>query len=119
MPKNFTLLLVDDDLDFLAALRHVLKETQGLRLLTASTAESASQLLPQADAVLADYMFPYAAEFEGIVRKSGKPLARMSGKVDRALNLELKKPFSRKQLPETVQLLRFLHTPKIRESFAA
>ena len=119
MPKSFTLLLVDDDLDFLSALRNVLKDTQGVRLLTASTAESASQLLPQADAVLADCVFPYATEFESIVRKSGKPLARMSGKVDRALNLELKKPFSRKQLLETVQLLRFLHTPRLKESFAA
>jgi hypothetical protein len=112
MSKVFTLLIVDDDADFLLAIRAALNGMRGLRLLTSSTAEGGVQLLMEADAVLADCVFPYSAEFESIVRKSGKPLARMSGKVDRATNLELKKPFSRKDLIQTVEYLRFLHGPR-------
>ncbi len=112
MQKAFALLVVDDDVDFLAAIRTALSRVKGLQLLTAATAEGAARLLPEADAVLADCIFPYASEFEAMVRQSGKPLARMSGKVDRATNLELKKPFSKQDLLRTVEYLRFLYVPR-------
>jgi len=119
MQHTFTLLVIDDDIDFLTAVRTALRGVRGLRLLTTSTAEGGAQLLFEADAVLADCIFPYASEFEAMVRKSGKPLARMSGKVDRATNLELKKPFSKRDLLRTVEYLRFLHFPRDKQSRAS
>ena len=119
MPKTFSLLIVDDDIEFLNSVRKSLQQVSQLQVLTASTAEAAVQRLPQADAVLADCVFPYAEEFEAIVKKTGKPMARMSGKVEKALNLQLRKPFTSRELLETVKLLKFLHAPRIREGSQA
>ena len=115
MGKTFALLIVDDDIEFLNSVSKALQNVNQLQVLTASTAEAAVQRLAQADAVLADCVFPYAEDFEAIVKKTGKPMARMSGKVEKALNLQLHKPFTTRELLEAVKLLKFLHAPRTKD----
>ena len=119
MKRAFRILLLDDDAAFLNALARQLEQLGGLQIFTALTADEGAELLPHVDAVLADCVFPDAQLFEEAVRKSGKPIIRMSGKVGRAMNLELHKPFSPRELLNTVELLRFLHSPQLKATKAA
>ena len=113
MQKPFVLLVVDDDTDFLRGVVTALRNMENLKVVTASTAEAAVLRLGDADAILADCVFPYAQEFEALVQKTGKPMARMSGKVEKALNLQLHKPFTQRELLETIKNLKFLHSPRL------
>jgi DNA-binding response OmpR family regulator len=119
MKKRFRILIVDDDLKFAQSVATTLRRFENLETLIATTAEYAVRLLPEVDAVLADCVFPYAQDFEAAVRGSGKPMIRMSGQVDRALNLELRKPFGSRELVQAIQMLLFLHEPRVREGRAA
>jgi CheY-like chemotaxis protein len=112
MKRAFRLLVVDDDVAFLNQVVASLSSIGGLTLYSASSADEAIELLPHVDAVLADCVFPNAFRLEEAVRQSGKPMVRMSGQVGRAPNLELLKPFTPKELLESIELLRFLHSPQ-------
>lgn len=119
MKRAFKILLLDDDAAFLNALARQLQQVGGLQIYSALSCDEGIELLPHVDAVLADCVFPDAQRFEEAVRASGKPIVRMSGKVGRAMNLELLKPFSPRELLDSVQLLRFLHSPQLRDRRAA
>lgn len=119
MRKRFRILVVDDDVEFAQSVANTLKRFDNLDILVATTADYAVQLLPEVDAILADCIFPYAQEFEASVRRTGKPMIRMSGQVSRALNLELRKPFGSRELVQAIQMLRFLHEPKTRQARTA
>jgi DNA-binding response OmpR family regulator len=109
--NNFRLLVLDDEQTLLSAMVLRLEKVKNLQVFSASTAEEGLRLLPQVDAILADCVFPQASMFEEAVRKSGKPIVRMSGKIERGLNLTLHKPFSGEELLDVVQMLQFLHAP--------
>jgi len=115
MKRAFRILVLDDDCTLVETLAQRLSKVQGLQVMTATTAEEGLELIPHVDAVLADCVFPRAEVFEAAARQSGKPMIRMSGKVGRALNLELLKPFSGQDLIETIERLKFLHSPHLRD----
>jgi hypothetical protein len=69
------------------------------------------ELLPKVDVVIADCIMPEIEVFDRLVRDTHKPVARMSGLPVRATNMEISKPFTKKQILETVEMLRFFHSP--------
>jgi hypothetical protein len=101
---------VDDEREVLSAVSAVLEDRLDLQIFTAQTAEDAIRLLPAVDGVIADCIFPKVEDFEAQVRRTGKPIIRMSGRVDRATNLELIKPFTSRQIEESLELLRFFQS---------
>ncbi len=108
--SKFRILIVDDESDILDALSHLLAKVDGIEVFTAQNAEDAIRFLPQVDAIIADCIFPEVAAFERHLKRLGKPNVRMSGKITRAENFELAKPFTAKQVRDSVELLRFFHT---------
>jgi DNA-binding response OmpR family regulator len=118
MSSKFRILIVDDEPDILDVICDVLTKIVDLEVVTAQNGEEAKKLLPTVDAVIADCLFPDCQLFERALAASGKPAIRMSGKIDRATNLELPKPFKSRQLINAVEMLRFFHSPD-RESLRA
>jgi len=109
MPKSekFKVLIVDDEPDILEAIEFMLSDQKNLMVLTAVTAEHAIKLLPFVDGVIADCVLPHSSELDSIFKKCGKPVIRMSGKISRATNLAMPKPFTSDQLKESIEMLKF------------
>ena len=108
--RKFRVLIVDDELEMLAGIAGLLRTRTDLEVFTAQTADQAIELLPGVDAVIADCVFPDSERFNRLADRSGKPIIRMSGLVANTVNLELSKPFTKQQLRDSVELLRFLHS---------
>lgn len=99
-------LVVDDDDGMLHAIKQVLSKDDSIEIVTANNANAAIELLCTADAILADCIFPDAALFDDKVQQTGKPVLRMSGRVRRASNLQLAKPFTGRELRDAITMLR-------------
>ena len=109
--RPFKVLIVDDEPEILECIRDMLIDKKDIEIFTTASAEEGISLLPHVDAVLADCVFPQVEEFNETVKRLGKPIIRMSGKVRRATNLEIPKPFSAKQVRSSIEMLRFFHNP--------
>ena len=107
LPHKFRVIVVDDERDILDSIQEMLHGQENIEILTAQTAELAIALLPQVDGVIADVVIPNAPELDRIFRNSGKPIIRMSGKINRATNLALPKPFTAQQIKESIVMLKF------------
>ena len=106
-PRKFRVLVIDDEPDILESIELMLKEHRHIEVMTAQTAEHAVSLLSRADGVIADCVLPQISELENSLRRSGKPVIRMSGRIFRASNLEISKPFTEQQLLDSVEMLQF------------
>jgi CheY-like chemotaxis protein len=112
MQPDFRILVLDDELEILELISRMLESVTGIHLVTAQTVERAIHLLNEVDGIIADCVLPEVDVFNRRIIEAPKPLIRMSGKIDRATNLEILKPFTYQQLIGAVEMLQFFHAPK-------
>jgi DNA-binding response OmpR family regulator len=111
MNGRFHIMVLDDEAEILEVVHEMLKDVPGIIVSYVKNADEGIRVLPLVDAVIADCVFPDSKKFDELLAKMSKPVIRMSGKVDRATNLEIPKPFNKRQLVGAIDMLRFFHAP--------
>ena len=117
--KKFRVLVVDDEPEILSIIQSMVSGQDQIEVLTAETVSQAIRLLTDVDGVIADCVLPESKDLDQHFLHCKKPVIRMSGRLRRAPNLSIPKPFTEKQILDAIDLLRFFSSEREETSFAS